>query len=141
MQGIRNKDDSDSWTTMQVRGIIKNPIYKGYMYRRVVSCTDYLTHKSVSIPEEEREYVKGNFPPIVLKSCGKNAEGAEQAADRENKDRQRRHTGMQEQRREINGLAACSAAAEPECIDNLRHPTAYAMGAAAQTRRQVLRWG
>ena len=65
MQGIRNKDGSDSWTTMQVRGIIKNPIYKGYMYRRVVSCTDYLTHKSVSIPEEEREYVKGNFPPIV----------------------------------------------------------------------------
>lgn len=28
MQGIRNKDGSDSWTTMQVRGIIKNPILK-----------------------------------------------------------------------------------------------------------------
>lgn len=65
MQEIRNKDGSDSWTTMQVRGIIKNPIYKGYMYRRAASCTDYLTHKSVSIPEERREYVKGNFPPIV----------------------------------------------------------------------------
>ena len=79
--------------------------------------------------------------PLYRKSCGKNAEGAEQAADRENKDRQRRHTGMQEQRREINGLAACSAAAEPECIANLKHPTAYAMGAGAQTRRHVLRWG
>ena len=71
--------------------------------------------------------------PLYRKSCGKNAEGAEQAADRENKDQQRRHTGMQEQRREINGLADCSAAAEPECIANLRHPTAYAMGAGAQT--------
>lgn len=62
---IRNKGDSTSWTNIQVFGIVKNPIYKGYMYRRVVCCTDYLTHKSVSIPEEEREYVKGNFPPIV----------------------------------------------------------------------------
>lgn len=35
------------------------------MYRRVVCCTDNLTHKSVSIPEEERKYVKGNFPHIV----------------------------------------------------------------------------
>ena len=69
--------------------------------------------------------------PLYRKSCGKNAEGAEQAADRENKDRQRRHTGMQEQRREINGPAACPAAAEQECIGNSRHP--------AQTRRQVLR--
>ena len=79
--------------------------------------------------------------PLYRKSCGKNAEGAEQAAGRENKDRQRRHTGMQKQRREINGLADCSAAADPECIANLRHPTAYAMGAGAKTRRQVLRRG
>lgn len=35
------------------------------MYRRVVCCTDNLTHKSVSIPEEKRKYVKGNFPHIV----------------------------------------------------------------------------
>lgn len=47
------------------------------MYRRVVSCTDYLTHKSVSIPEEEREYVKGDFPPIVSEELWENAEGAE----------------------------------------------------------------
>lgn len=40
---------------------------------------------------------------------------------------------MQEQRREINGPAACPAAAEQECIGN------YVMGADAQTRRQVLR--
>lgn len=77
--------------------------------------------------------------PLYRKSCGKNAEGAEQAADRENKDRQRRHTGMQEQRREINGPAACPAAAEQECIGNSRHPAAYVMSAGAQTRRQVLR--
>lgn len=62
---IRNKGDSASRTNIQVFGIVKNPIYKGYMYRRVVCCTDNLTHKSVSIPEEERKYVKGNFPHIV----------------------------------------------------------------------------
>ncbi len=62
---IRNKGDSASWTNIQVFGIVKNPIYKGYMYRRVACCTDNLTHKSVSIPEEKRKYVKGNFPHIV----------------------------------------------------------------------------
>ena len=66
---IRNKGDSASWTNIQVFGIVKNPIYKGYMYRRVVCCTDNLTHKSVSIPEEERKYVKGNFPHIVWEKC------------------------------------------------------------------------
>ena len=46
------------------------------MYRRVVCCTDNLTHKSVSIPEEERKYVKGNFPHIVSEELWENAEGA-----------------------------------------------------------------
>lgn len=73
---IRNKGDSASWTNIQVFGIVKNPIYKGYMYRRVVCCTDNLTHKSVSIPEEERKYVKGNFPHIVSEELWENAEGA-----------------------------------------------------------------
>lgn len=82
---------------------------------------------------------RGISRTLYRKSCGKNAEGAEQAADHENKDRQRRHTGMQEQRREINGPAACPAAAEQECIGNSRHPAAYVMSAGAQTRRQVLR--
>lgn len=124
--------------------VLRKPVYKGYKAYNQSHVKDYLSQERIYHCERDYSLVKGDFPSIVSEKLWDTCFAIRKDRAAHNVDKEGRTYGFGTsfpQNKWAKVLyCECGARYQCECIANLRHPTAYAMGAGAQTRRQVLRW-
>ena len=63
--GCKNAHGDVKWTMERIGRILRNATYKGYIGYNKSHSDGYLSQKRVNHREDEFEYIKGNFEPIV----------------------------------------------------------------------------